>query len=159
MTLSKAPQYGLEARALIGRATVDLWTQGGPRWGRAFYAAAFPAVAAGVRRIYDLNPDRVAAAKDDFRRAMTEMDRELSGKPHLTGAEPKRVDIAVASLLAPMCRPPEHLVKWPGPPDALLDFVSEFEGGPTWNHVLDLYREHRAPLRSALIGERAGPGK
>jgi hypothetical protein len=53
------------------------------------------------------------------------------------------LDITVASLFAPVCRPPEHRVKWPEVPSELTGLVSELEGRPTWQHTLRMYREHR----------------
>lgn len=124
---------------------VDLFTQDGPWWGRAFYALAFPIVARETRRLYDVTPARVLESKALFRSAMADFDAELSGKSYLGGQRPSRLDIALAALLAPLCRPPEHVVRWPELPGGLAEFASEFEGRPTWAHALEMYRRHRAP--------------
>ncbi len=124
---------------------VELFTQDGPWWGRAFYALAFPIVAKETRRMYDITPERVLESKALFRRAMDDFDAELSDKPYLAGDRLSRLDIAVAALLAPLCRPPEHVVHWPELPAALAEFAREFAGRPTWAHVLEMYRRHRAP--------------
>lgn len=56
---------------LAERETViDLWTQGGPFWGRAFYGAAYPLVARVVARMYKTQAGAVARAKDRFRAMM-----------------------------------------------------------------------------------------
>lgn len=122
---------------------IDLWTQRGPFYGRPFYALAYPAIAAAVRRMYRINPENVQRAKDRFGSAMDETDRALRGKPYLLGERLTRADITVAALLAPMCRPPEHLLRWPEIPEHTLAFVREFEDRPTYQHVLKLYRDHR----------------
>jgi hypothetical protein len=36
------------------------------------------------------------------------------------------------------------VVRWPELPGSLSDFAREFQDGPTWQHVLKMYREHRA---------------
>jgi glutathione S-transferase len=125
-------------------AVVDMWSQGGPWWGRAFYRVAFGLVRRGTERMYRIRPDKIEASKDLFRRAFDELDRDLGGRRYLLGDAPSRADVTVASLLAPMCRPPEHLLRWPTsmPPD-LGAFIGEFEGRPTWELVLRMYREHR----------------
>jgi glutathione S-transferase len=132
------------------RAMIDLWTQGGPAWGRAFYALAFSGVASAVKRMYDLTPQAVSRAKDDFRQAMREFDRALGGQSYFAGEQPKRIDIAVAALLAPLCCPPEHLVKWPALPEGLSEFTREFADSPTWLHALKMYRVHRGQTSARL---------
>jgi glutathione S-transferase len=121
----------------------DLWCQHGPSWARPFYRVAYPTVAAAVRRMYKTRPDAIERAKTRFHEAMEEMDRLLGAQPYLGGERFGRADLAVAALLAPMCRPPEHLMRWPATPPELADFVGSFEGRPTWNHVLRMYRTHR----------------
>ncbi len=123
---------------------VDLWTQGGPSWGRTFYRFAWRFLDRGVRRQYKIRPDKVAESKDLFRHAFDELDRELDGRPYLLGDAPSRADVTVAALLAPMCRPPEHVVRWPADmPDELGSFIGQFEGRPTWQLVRRMYRDHR----------------
>lgn len=130
--------------ALSDRKMVtDLWSLYGPSWARSFYAVAYPVVASAVRRIYTIRPEAVARAKERFCRAMDEMDRALQERPYLGGDAPGRADVTTAALLAPLCRPPEHLVPWPEIPATLAPFMREIEGRPTWNHALKMYREHR----------------
>ena len=69
---------------LSDRKTVtDLWTAGGPAWGRTFYGFAFGGVAMAVRRIYKIRPDAVFRAKERFRDAMEAIDGVLSQQPYL----------------------------------------------------------------------------
>jgi glutathione S-transferase len=133
------------ATLLDERSTVvDMWSQHGPAWGRAFYTLAFPFVSRAVRRMYKTVPDKVAESKDLFRRAFDELDATLAGEPYLLGDALSRADVTVAALLAPLCRPPEHMLRWPETnPPALDAFVSEFEDRPTWAFVRRMYREHR----------------
>ncbi len=126
-------------------AVIDMWTQGAPAWGRTFYKLGFGFVAQAVRRMYTIEPVAVEEAKDLFRRAFDTTDAALAKSPYLLGDAPTRADITVASLLAPLCRPPEHRLKWPTTmPGELAEFVREFEGRPTSEHVLRMYREHRS---------------
>ena len=129
---------------------VELFTQRGPWWGRAFYALAFPVVAQETRKMYGVTPEGTAESKALFRSAMAQFDAQLQGRAYLGGARPNRLDITVASLLAPFCRPPEHVMHWPELPDGLAEFAHEFADRPTWHHVLEMYRLHRArPLPSS----------
>lgn len=126
---------------------VDMWTQDSPAWSRAFFALSFHIVAFGVRRMYKIRKDAVEESKVLFRDAMDVTDRALAdGGPYLLGATLSRVDVAVASLLAPLCCPPEHRLRWPSefPPEHNA-FVDEFRGRPTWDFVMRMYRDHRRP--------------
>ena len=125
---------------------VDMWSQDGPAWSRAFFAVAFPFVARGVRQRYAIRPDAVEEAKDLFRSTMDRTDRALAEGPYILGDSLSRTDVTVASLLAPLCCPPEHVLRWP--PETLMPpghraFVDEFRGRPTWDFVMRMYREHR----------------
>jgi glutathione S-transferase len=126
------------------RTLVDLWSAGGPRWAGAFYWLAFPAVAKAVKRMYKTGDvEGVARTKQRFATTFDELDAVLAKQPYFGGNAPNRVDITVAALLAPVCRVPEHQVKWPPMPAELADFEASLRGRPTWNHVLHMYRAHR----------------
>ena len=130
------------------RTVVDLWSSGGPRWTAAFYALAFPIVASAVKRMYKTgDAEGIAKAKQRFSTTFDELDAVLSRQPYFGGDMPNRVDITVAALLAPVCRVPEHRVKWPAMPAELAEFEGSLRGRPTWNHVLHMYRDHRKPAR------------
>jgi glutathione S-transferase len=125
---------------------VSMWAQDGPWWSRLFYGVAYPLVARFARHMYKIRPDVVAKAKVLFREAMDATDQALAGSPYLLGNRLSRLDVTVASLLAPMCRPPEHVLRWPAVfPEELAEFVAEFEGRPTYDFVIRMYREHRRP--------------
>jgi glutathione S-transferase len=123
---------------------IDLWAQDAPSWTRLFYRAAFPLIAREIRRSYVVTPQAVAEAKQTFRATFEDLDRMLERRRYLLGDDaPSRVDIAVAALLAPLCEPPEHIMRWPKRSAAALALAREFEGRPTWDFVLRMYRDHR----------------
>jgi len=134
---------------------IELFTQDGPWWGRPFYALTFPLVAKETCKLYDVTPERTTESKALFRRAIAEFDRALQGGPYFGGERPNRLDITVAALLAPFCQPPEHVVRWPELPERLAEFAREFVATRTWQHVLDMYRLHRAPARAFVIRGQA----
>jgi glutathione S-transferase len=128
------------------RTVIDLWSSGGPFWARGFYAVAFPAIASAVKRMYKTaDAEGVARAKRGFVTTFDELDTLLAKQAFLGGDAPNRSDITLAALLAPVCRAPEHRVRWPAMPAELGDLVQSLSGRPTWNHVLRMYRDHRAP--------------
>ena len=126
------------------RTVIDLWSFGGPFWARGFYAVAFPAIASAVKRMYKTTDvEGVAKAKQRFVTTFDELDAVLAKQPYLGGAAPDRTDITLAALLAPVCRVPEHRMKWPATPRELADLEASLSGRPTWNQVLRMYRDHR----------------
>ena len=126
---------------------IDLWAQRGPAWAKPFYALTLPALVPAVRHLYGVRPDAVARAKQRFREAIGTFDQALSGRRYFGEGAPNRLDITVAALLGPFCRPPEHRVNWPLIP-ALSAFTAEFEGSRTFQHAREMYRMHRsAPKR------------
>lgn len=131
------------------RTVIELWSSAGPFWARGFYAVAFPAVASAVKRMYKTTDvEGVARAKQRFVATFDELDAVLAKQCYLGGEAPNRLDITLAALLAPVCRVPEHRVKWPAMPTELADFEASLRGRPTWNHVLRMYRDHRKPNRA-----------
>ena len=152
--LGRGVQQVLYSALLKDRRTViDLWSSGGPFWARGFYAVAYPAVASAVKRMYKTTDvEGVAKAKQRFVTTFDELDAVLAKKPYLGGDTPNRSDITLAALLAPVCRVPEHRVKWPAMPPELADLDASLSGRPTWNHLLRMYRDHRKPNYS-----HAGP--
>jgi glutathione S-transferase len=85
---------------------------------------------------------------------MAKFDAALQSRPYLGGERPNRLDITVAALLAPLCRPREHVMNWPELPEPLAEFAQEFAGRPTWHHALDMYRRHRAIGPHPLSAEK-----
>jgi len=62
---------------------------------------------------------------------MDETDRALAASPYLGRHAPSRLDVTVAALLTPACRPPEHLLRWPAEmPPLLAAFLGDLEGPP-----------------------------
>lgn len=158
--LGRGVQQVLYSALLNDRRTVvDLWSSGGPFWGRGFYAVAFPAVASAVKRMYKTTDVKsVAEAKQRIVTTFDELDAVLAKQPYLGGDTPNRSDITLAALLAPVCRVPEHRVKWPAMPPELADLEARLSGRPTWNHVLGMYRDYRKPNRSRAAGLAYVPG-
>ena len=153
-------QQVLYSALLKDRKTViDLWSSGGPIWARGFYAIAFPAIASAVKRMYKTTDvEGVARAKQRFATTFDDLDNVLGTRRYLGGDAPNRADIALAALLAPVCRVPEHRVTWPSMPPELADFEASLRGRPTWNHVLRMYRDHRKPsLQRAKAGSLRKP--
>ncbi|MCA9600652.1 MAG: glutathione S-transferase [Polyangiales bacterium] len=131
------------------KLVVDMWSQRGPFWAPLMLRLAFPRVRPLVARLYDTRPEHVAESRDRFRALFDETDRMLADGDYFFADAPHRADFAVAALLAPLCTPSEHVLRWPAFPEEALPFVAEFRDRPTWNFVRRMYREHRRPRASS----------
>lgn len=126
---------------------IDLWSQGGPFWARSFVTVTYPLIARVIRKKYSVREEKVRESKDLFRRAFDTFDAALEkGGPFILGDALSRIDVTVAALLAPMCEPPEHELRWPerSPPE-LAAFLADFENRPTFSFAKRMYRNHRRP--------------
>ena len=131
------------------RLVIDLWSHQGPIWARAMYTLAYPLVAGAVERLYSTrDAQKLAASGDLLISKVDELDRTLRNQQYLGGEQPCRLDITVAALLAPLCRPPQHRVPWPALPPELQPLTARLEGGLTWKHVLHMYRCYRTGQRA-----------
>jgi len=132
----------LKNRALV----VNLWTQRGPFWGRAFYAATFPRVKSAVVKMYrTADAAFVETSRLNLLARLDEVDDILEQQSYLGGERPSRLDFTLAALLAPACQPPEHVVPWPESPPPIAELESELSQRRCHAHVRHLYREYRHP--------------
>jgi len=130
----------LESPEIVAR----LWTQRGPRWGRAFYALAMRFIAPQVKKAYRINDVDVEKARGAYERAFDEIDREIESRSYFFDDKLSRADVTVAALLAPLVQPREHPFEWPSDRLPKMEaFAGNFRDRPTWKYVERIYREHR----------------
>lgn len=98
-------------------------------------------------KVLDAAPPAAADARARLDGEIAWIDGLLSdGRRFLVADRFGRADIAVASLLAPLARPPEHTLYAGLPlPPALMDDVGRWSERPTMRWVRQLYRDLRRP--------------
>lgn len=137
---------------LADRAAVTtLFTQRGPAWGRAFYAAAFPFVRLGIRRMYAIRPETARRDEERLDAGFARLDSLLDGRRYLVGTAFSRADLTLAALAAPLVGPIEHPTKWPDPssyPPEVRALRDRFARSRAYEHVLRMYRDHRKERRA-----------
>lgn len=124
----------------------QLFAQGGPWWGRLYYAYAFRIVAGRIRDKYEINPDTAAQDRKRLSAVFTRLDQLLDGRRYLIGDSFGRADLTLAALAAVLWNPPEHPTRWPAGdayPPALRELRAEFAQSRAHDHVMHMYREHR----------------
>ena len=130
------------------RLTVRLFTQGGPRWGPAFYAVAYPFIAQAIGQMYETTPANVDKDADRLAKIFAAIEERLQDRRYLVGDRFSRADLTLAALLSALWSPPERPVDWPPdelyPPD-LLEWRQQHARRPLCSYVLRIYRDHRVP--------------
>ena len=124
----------------------QLFTQGGPWWGRLFYGLALSVVARRIRDRYAINPDTAAQDRKRLSAVFKRLDQLLDGRRYLIGDGFGRADLTLAALAAPLWDPPEHPTRWPADdvyPPALRELRAELAQTRAHDHVMHMYREHR----------------
>ena len=124
-----------------------LFTQRGPWWGRLFYRVGYRAVASRIRALYKINADTAEQDRKRVEAVFARLDQLLEGRPYLVGDRFGRADLTLAALAAPLWRPPEHSTRWPPDeayPARLRELRAELGRWRARDHVLRMYREHRA---------------
>jgi|KBSSwiStaDraftv2_1062776.scaffolds.fasta_scaffold76394_2 glutathione S-transferase len=136
--------YALNHRDLVA----SLFNQGGPWWGRLFCRVGYPLIANRIRQMYAITAKNVAVDKDRVTAVYDRLDALLARRRYLVGDRFSRADLTLAALAAPTWRPPQHSTRWPPDdlyPEELTAFRARFANTRTREHVLRMYREHRAP--------------
>jgi glutathione S-transferase len=131
---------------------VPLLTRGRPRPIRLLLRAAFPLLAALMRRRFNVTAE---AALDSRRRtaaAMVRIERELGPGGYLVGDRFTVADLTAAALLYPVVRPPEF--PYPtvnDPPGEAGRFLHQLAQLPAGRWVAEMYARHRAPAGTAAV--------
>lgn len=131
---------------------LQLFTQGGPWWGRLFYKAGLPFVGDRIRKMYAINSENVATDLQQLAAAFKRLDALLEGRKHLVGDHFTRADLTLAALTAPMWQPLEHSTRWPSQdlvPVEIRELRAQYAETRTCAHVLDMYRKYRRPAPKA----------
>ena len=105
----------------------------------------WPATRRIMMRAYDIRAGAASESRASLETELDWLDSKLSDRrPYLVGDRFSRVDVTVASLLAPFARPKgryQDLV-----PDALAADVGRWSERPVMRWVSTQYRAHRLPL-------------
>jgi glutathione S-transferase len=105
----------------------------------------WPATRRIMMRAYDIRPGAASESRSRLESELDWLDCKLSDRSsYLVGDRFSRVDVTVASLLAPFARPKERYRD--SVPDALAADVERWSDRPVMRWVSAQYRAHRLPL-------------
>ena len=140
---------------LAHRGTViPLWSQDGPIYGALLLQLIYPLVRRKVTAAYIQSGNR-QERMDRFARILDRTDAIYAKQPFLVGEVFSRADLTLASLLAPLCQPPEHLLRWSSDlPPEVASFQSQHRDRPSYRRTLALYQTHRWSTAAARLTHR-----
>jgi glutathione S-transferase len=102
----------------------------------------WPATRRIMMRAYDIRPEAASESRSRLESELDWLDCKLNdGRSYLVGDRFSRVDVTVASLLAPFARPKERYHD--SVPDALAADVGRWSDRPVMRWVSAQYRAHR----------------
>jgi glutathione S-transferase len=142
-------QIGIMVRAVCYHVLLDhpdmlipIFTNGGPWYGRFVMPFIYPKLSSAMRNKMKLNQSTSQTALEQLDRAIDKLDAHLQNRKFLVGDCFTRADLAVASLLAPLCKAEKYGVDWPKQFPEPLEKISESYSGKTaW--VKRLYADYR----------------
>ncbi len=128
----------LEHPALV----VPFFTAGGPWYGPLVIRPLFSSLRGKMRKMMNINAASARESQQLVVQAIDKVHAHLQGRRYFVGDQFSRADLAVASLLAPLCRPQGYGLDWPqGYPEPLAQFVEEQSEKLAW--VNRLYQQCR----------------
>jgi glutathione S-transferase len=128
-----------------------------PPAARALFTAAFPAIRVGMRRYLRISAEEAAASRTRILAAVERLETELGDGDYLVGDTFSIADVAAASLLYLIARPPTFPYPIPPVPPGGAAFVDDLAQRRIGRWVALMYERHRAApgVRRTL---RAGGG-
>jgi len=124
------------------KLVVKFFTQDGPWYGPLLIRFIFPTLRKKMRHLMKINAESVKESKDRLELALKRVSARLENNSFLVGNQFSRADIAVASLLAPLCCPKRYGLDWPPElPQELQDYIDTHSDQLQW--VDKLYHSHR----------------
>ncbi len=122
---------------------VPFFTVNGPWYGPWLIRAMFPVLRKKMRKLMDINEASAQIAQTHLTQAVDKVYAHLQGNTYFVGEQFSRVDLAVASMLAPLCRPNGYGLDWPQSyPEPLAQFVAGLSEKLAWVNLL--YERHRS---------------
>jgi len=118
------------------------FTDGGPWYGNLYMKFTYPKLSQRMRELMQLNDETIKQSKQRLSKAIEKVYLHIKDREYFVGESFTRADLAIASLLAPLCRPNKYGVVWPSQfPEPLHNDLNEYAGKLDW--VTRIYKEHR----------------
>jgi glutathione S-transferase len=118
------------------------FTENGPWYGNLYMKATFPKLSSAMRKLMKLDDTNVPQIKQRLATAIAKTHIHIKDRDFFVGDTFSRADLAVASLLAPLCRAKKYGIEWPDQfPEPLHSTIGEFGDQLDW--VKRIYSQYR----------------
>jgi glutathione S-transferase len=120
---------------------------------RGAFRTLFPLVRLGLRRNIGLSRAQLDGAKARLASYFDRIERELGPSGYLVGDRFGVADLAVASIMTAILRPPEFPYPLPEPwPPALVELRESLAHRAGYAWVIETYRKHRGASAEIVAG-------
>jgi glutathione S-transferase len=142
-------QIGIAVRVVCYHVLLDhpeivipFFAHNGPWYGPYLLKAISPKLLLVMRNGMNINIETAEAANKQLGFALDKVHSHLQNQQFLVGDQFTRADLAVASLLAPLCKPKQYGLNWPERfPEPLEAVIRQHSEKLVW--VNQLYAEYR----------------
>ncbi|CAM2064485.1 Glutathione S-transferase family protein [Sulfidibacter corallicola] len=146
-------EIGVPLRALIygdlmkhRNTVIDLWCQEKGLGSRMLCHLLYGTLKKKLVYYCRLAPEFRADHVEKLARGLDELDEAYGERAFLVGDRFTFADLSAAALAAPLIMPSEHQVNWPAKlPQSFEELRASHAQRPTFQRVLELYREFRLP--------------
>ena len=118
------------------------FTNDGPWYGKLYMKATFPKLAQTMRNLMKLDNTTVIEINQRLTQAIEKTYEHIKGRKFFVGDSFNRANLAVASLLAPLCRIKGYGIEWPEKfPEPLHSTTRKYGDKLDWVHRI--YEQYR----------------
>ncbi|MEM7401157.1 MAG: glutathione S-transferase N-terminal domain-containing protein [Pseudomonadota bacterium] len=122
--------------------TIPFFATNGPWYSNLLLNYTFPKMSLKMRELMKLDDENVLLIKKRLTKAIDKLYQHTQQHKYLVGDQFSRADLAVAALLAPLCKPQKYGLEWPEEfPEPLRGTIEKFGNKLDW--VDRIYIEHR----------------
>jgi len=116
---------------------IPFFTHQGPWYGPIVIRRMFPKIRVKMRAFLKINAKSADTANQRLAIAIDKINEHRKGKDYMVGDTFTRADLAIASLLAPFCRPEKYGLEWPAHyPQALENLIEPYVKNISWVDLL-----------------------
>lgn len=121
---------------------IPYFTNGGPWYGNMYMKYYFPKLSQAMRKFMQLDDKTVIQINQRLTQAIEKAYVHIKDREFFVGDSFTRADLAIASLLAPLCRPNKYGLEWPSQyPEPLHSTISAYGEKLDW--VTRIYNQYR----------------
>lgn len=121
---------------------IPYFTNDGPWYGNIYMKATYPRLSKTMRNLMKLDDAEMITVRKRLAHSIQTAITHIDDRIFFAGDIFSRADLAVASLLAPLCRTKKYGIEWPEKdPEPLASTIDEYKDKLDWVH--HIYKQFR----------------